>query len=306
VTARRGRGLRLASALTGVAAAGAVLLVPGSSAAAPREAAQPAPGSVVQICVDAHLAVLGVVVADLGVALQVGGGPGCAPAPTTTTTTAPPPPPTTTTTRPPPPPPPPVTTTIATSTTTTTTSAPPQIVAPTTTASTTTSTTTVPPPEAPPTLEPRLALRVSLSPDPPAAGEPVTATIEILNRGGAPVPDVTLVDEVSPTADVRSATTWGGSCTTTARQATCGLGTIPAGDRTTADVRLQVAEQPASRTIVQRISLSTDGAIQAGGTTVSNLLAAETSGPSLLSLPGPTVTLVAFVGFVLAASASSR
>lgn len=140
-----------------------------------------------------------------------------------------------------------------------------------------------------------------MAPDPPEAGQPAMATITVQNLGGTPAADVTLVYEVSQAAGVRSATTPGGACATTSRRATCELGAIPAGGEARVEVRLLGAEDPSARTLVQRISLSSGGSAGAGAATGSTLLAAEEPSTSLLALPGTTVTLIAFVGFVLAA-----
>jgi uncharacterized protein DUF11 len=289
------------------AAVTVVLALPGSSAATPDEAARrPAAGNrtdagqtPLEICI--HVDVDGIVVVDV----RIGGDcappattttttttpPPPPPPPPTTTTTAPPPaevaPPTTTTTVPPPPPPPPSTTT------TTTTTVPP-----------TTTTTTPPPPRPPAPPPPRLTARVSVAPDLPVPGQPAVTTITVRNDGGSPAPALTLVDEVSPGAAVRSATAPGGSCGTAGHRATCELGTVPAGGQTTAEVRLLLEAEPVSRTLVQRVTLSTGGTSEAGTAMASTLLAPGESGPTLLALPGPTVTLVAFVGFVLAARSS--
>ena len=283
----------------------ALVLLPGSSSASPRDAARrAAPEHVTQtvdVCLGVHVDLLGLVAVDLGVDLHVGVGgtavcspPPPPPPPTTTTTAPPPPPPTTTTTALPPPPP------------TTMPTPQPLVVTSTTTAPTTTTTTAPPPPPPPPpppdAPPPRLTARVMVSPEPPAAGEPATATVVVQNHGGNPATAVTLVDEVSASAGVRSATTPGGACATTVHQASCELGPIPAGGQTTAEVRLLMEEDPASRTLVQRISLSSAGAADtATTTTASTLLAPAETSTSLLALPGTTVTLVAFVGFVLAA-----
>jgi hypothetical protein len=216
--------------------------------------------------------------------------------PRTTTTTASPPPPatttSTTTTVPPPPPPPPPTTTTSPSTTTTTTAPPP-----------TTTTTRPPPPPAPP--PPHLVVTTTVTPAQPLPGAIATVRIAVRNAGGGPAPATTLADEVGPAATLRTATAPAGTCTVAGRTATCPLGTLAPGDTASAEVRVLVDPEPAARRLSQRITLSVTGRSEAAEHAVATLVSGgPPAGQELLDLPGPTVKLVAFVGFVLAARGS--
>jgi hypothetical protein len=251
----------------------------------------------VLIDIDLHLVI------DIG---AVFGYPACPPPPppptttTTTTTTAPPPPPpttTTTTTLPPPPPP------------TTTTTAPPAVIValpsppppPTTTTSTTTTTLPRPPPPAPPPPPPppRLSVTSSVQPNPPVPGQLATIVLLVRNDGAGPAPAVEVTDELAPTAALRSATSPAGPCQVAGRRATCPVGTLAPGDIATVQLRVLVSSTPSSQLLLQHISLSTG--FQRSDRSVSGLLGpAPGSRRPLTDLPGPTVTLIVFVGFVLA------
>lgn len=148
---------------------------------------------------------------------------------------------------------------------------------------------------------PQLSVSAVFAPNPALMGEPVTVTLTVHNDGAEAVPDVQLTDEVSASATVRSATSPTGACTVSGRQIRCQLGALEPGAVTTADVRLLVEAEPVSSTVIQRISLGGAGQTTVVDRSVSTLLASgESPGRDLLALPGPTVTLVAFVGFVLA------
>lgn len=224
----------------------------------------------------------------------------------TTTTTAPPPPPATTTVPPPlppaPPPPPPATTTSTSTTTTTSTTAPPPA---TTTTRPPPSPAQPPPPLAPAPPPPRLVVTTTVSPAQPLPGAIATVRIAVRNAGGGPAPATTLADEVGPTATLRTATAPAGACTVAGRTATCPLGTLAPGDTASAEVRVLVDPEPAARRLSQRITLSATGRSEADEHAVATLVSGgPPAGRELLDLPGPTVKLVAFVGFVLAARGS--
>ena len=247
---------------------------------------------------------------DLGIVVDIGaifGYPSCPPPPPTTTTTtttmtttttttlAP----TTTTTLPPPPPPPPP----PPAPTTTTTTAPPP--PPTTTTSTTlppTTTTTLPPPPPPPPPPPaQLSVTATVKPSPPVPGQAASVVLLVRNDGAGTVRDVQLADDVSQVAALRSATSPAGPCRIAGRRATCPLGTLAPGEVVTAELRLLVDSAPASRTLLQHVSLSTGTEVSVTDRSVSALVGDPPSDRvPLTDLPGPTVTLVAFVGFVLA------
>jgi hypothetical protein len=254
-----------------------------------------APGDGPLLCLDLQLLII-------RLAVEIGGPchlipPPPPPPPTTTTTTTS----TTTTTAPPPPPP--------TTTTTTTTAPPPppplRVAPPTTTTTTTTAPPPPPPPPPPPLVRappaPQLSVSARFTPNPAVMGEPVTATLTVRNGGSETVPDVVLTDEVSASATVRSATTPGGTCAVAGRRVECRLGALAPGASATVDVHLLVEREPIASTVVQQISLGGAGQAVVVDRSLSALVESGVS-PSreLLALPGPTVTLVAFVGFVLA------
>jgi hypothetical protein len=89
------------------------------------------------------------------------------------------------------------------------------------------------------------------------------------------------------------------------RTATCRLGRLDPGDAATVLVRVKVVREPASSSLVQRISLSTGAEVELASQSFSTLLdPGSPRGLALLDIPGPTVTVVALVTFVLAARAS--
>jgi uncharacterized repeat protein (TIGR01451 family) len=65
------------------------------------------------------------------------------------------------------------------------------------------------------------------SPDPVAAGAPLTYTIQVDNLGPSPATGVTVVDRLPQGVDLVSATAAGGQCAPQGRKVTCTLGTIP-------------------------------------------------------------------------------
>ena len=144
-------------------------------------------------------------------------------------------------------------------------------------------------------------MNAAVAPAPPVAGEAATAVVTVGNDGEQAVDDVHLIDELSANAALRSASSPMGTCTVVGRRADCRLGRLAPGDLATVELRLVVDAAPASRTVVQRIGLGGGGQVEAVDRSVSTLVAADAAGDNgLLALPGPTVTLVTFVGFVLA------
>jgi hypothetical protein len=186
------------------------------------------------------------------------------------------------------PPPPP---TMTTTTSTTTTTLPP----------TTTTTTTLPPPPPPPPPPAQLSVSATVRPSPPVPGQPASVVLLVRNDGAATVHGVQLVDELSQVAALRSATSPAGPCRVTGRRAACPLGSLAPGEMVTAELRLLMGSAPASRTLLQHLSLSTGTEVSVTDRSVSALVGNPPSHHvPLTDLPGPTVTLVAFVGFVLA------
>ena len=130
-----------------------------------------------------------------------------------------------------------------------------------------------------------------------------TAIVKVHNRDDEPVDDLVVVDELSPNAGVRSALSAAGPCTVEGRRVECRFERLGPGETVVIEVRLMLDPASTSRTVVQRITAGGNGHDAAADRSVSQLVAASPAGPSsLLALPGPTVTLVAFVGFVLASS----
>lgn len=144
-------------------------------------------------------------------------------------------------------------------------------------------------------------MTADLTPDPPAAGEPATATITVRNEGEGTVEGIRLTDQVSPGVMVRSGSSPAGGCSVTSRRADCPLGTLAPGDSATTQVRLLLEPEPASRTVGQRITLSATGQEQVADRSLSTLVDAPVEEAQVLGVPGTVVTLVAFVGFVIAA-----
>ena len=149
-------------------------------------------------------------------------------------------------------------------------------------------------------------MNASVVPSPPVAGEVATAVVTVRNDGEQAVDDVHLIDELSANAALRSASSRMGACTVVGRRADCRLGRLAPGDLATAELRLVVDAEPASRTVVQRITLGGDAHAGVVDRSVATLTSSPTRAGSLVDLPGPTVTLVAFVGFVLASRGSVR
>lgn len=129
-----------------------------------------------------------------------------------------------------------------------------------------------------------------------------TVRLEVRNDGEGPAEDLVLTDEVARTTELRSATSPDGDCTVAGRTVTCRLGRLGPGESSTVLVRVKVVEEPASSTLVQHVGLSTGGQADPSEQSFSALVAAgPPRGRPLLDLPGPTVTVVALVTFVLAA-----
>lgn len=232
-----------------------------------------------------------------------------APPPTTTTlppTTAPPPPPTTTTLAPTTTLPPPTTTTTLPPTITTLPA--PALVQPPPTTTTTTAPPPVPVPATPP--PPRLSLTATLNPDPPAPGALAAARLVVRNDGAQAVDDLTLTDDLSQNTSLRSASSPTGQCLVVGRRAECRLGSLAPGDSVTTEVRLLVDRDPASHSVSQHVTLTTRGGdhpVRITDRAISTMIDNRpASGSPLLALPGTTVTVVAFVGFVLAAGPSTQ
>lgn len=130
--------------------------------------------------------------------------------------------------------------------------------------------------------------------------------MRVRNDASETVHDVVMADELSPNTVLRSASSAAGSCTVANRRAECRFDRLGPGESATAELRLVLSDDPASHTVVQRISLGAGAQVDVADRSVSTLLAPPPPAEHpLLSLPGPTVTLVAFVGFVLASQVSS-
>jgi hypothetical protein len=143
-----------------------------------------------------------------------------------------------------------------------------------------------------------------------------TVSIEVRNEGVWPVDDLVLTDDVSASSELRSATSEAGPCTVTGRQAWCSLGTLAPGAVATIEVRVLIDREPASRTLVHQISLSSGSGGRSGRGGGGEALVAHqsvwalterppTQKLALLDLPGPTVTIVVFLSFALAARKSA-
>ncbi|HMG45238.1 MAG TPA: hypothetical protein VK611_28155 [Acidimicrobiales bacterium] len=152
----------------------------------------------------------------------------------------------------------------------------------------------LPPPPPPPVQPVRLGVGAAMAPSPLVAGETATVVVTVRNDGAQVVDDVRLVDVLSAPVALRSASSPAGTCAVVGRRADCRLGRLAPGDMATAELRVVVDREPASRTVVQQISLN------GVDRSVSTLVRSPTPAGALLDLPGPTVTLVAFFGFVLA------
>jgi hypothetical protein len=146
----------------------------------------------------------------------------------------------------------------------------------------------------------------AFNPQRPAKGQLATVSIEVRNTGEGPAVDLLMTDEVSRTTELRSATSPDGECTVAGRIVTCRLGRLDPGEVATVLVRVKVVQDPASSTLVQRISLSTGDEVELAEQSFSALVdPGPPRGLALLDLPGPTVTLVALVTFVIAARSST-
>jgi hypothetical protein len=147
----------------------------------------------------------------------------------------------------------------------------------------------------------------AFDPQRPAEGQLATVRLEVRNDGDGPADDLVLTDEASRTTELRSATSPDGECTVAGRTATCRLGRLAPGRAATVLVRVKVVDEPATSTLVQRVTLSTGGRVEPAERSFSALVdPGPTPGRALLDLPGPTVTLVALVTFVLAARSGPR
>jgi uncharacterized repeat protein (TIGR01451 family) len=143
-------------------------------------------------------------------------------------------------------------------------------------------------------------------PQHPAKGQLADVTITVRNDGDGPAEDLVLTDVVSATTQLRSASTPGGTCTIGGRTLTCRLGRLGPGEATTVMVRVKVVRDPVTATLVQHISLSTGQQADVAQQSVSALVdPGPPRGRALLDLPGPTVTIVLLVTFVLASSSST-
>jgi uncharacterized repeat protein (TIGR01451 family) len=144
-----------------------------------------------------------------------------------------------------------------------------------------------------------------VAPAEPGPGDPVTVTVAVRNDGGRPIAGVRLTHEPGPGATVRGASGPGGACAVVPRRATCPLGDVAAGATVAVRVRLLTDREPPGPALVQRITVSGAGRSELVARTVSTLVDRPPAGARLLDLPGPTVRLIAFVGFVLAARSRS-
>jgi len=75
------------------------------------------------------------------------------------------------------------------------------------------------------------------SPDPVAAGSPLTYSVEVDNRGPNAATGVTVVDRVPQGVDLISATVPGGQCSAQGRKVTCSLGEVPVANGAYATAR---------------------------------------------------------------------
>jgi uncharacterized repeat protein (TIGR01451 family) len=148
-----------------------------------------------------------------------------------------------------------------------------------------------------------LAVTAIVSPDPPVPGEEATVTLSVRNIGDTVAEGVRLVDELPPGITVRSATSLAGACQTTVRRAECPLGSLAPGETVSVLVRLQL-DDSATGALVQHVVLSAGGQAQIVDRSISTLVSPPARA-DVLGVPGPMVTLIAFVGFVLAARSSS-
>jgi len=150
-----------------------------------------------------------------------------------------------------------------------------------------------------------LAVSATVAPAAPAPGDLVTVTVAVRNDGGRPVAGAGLTHEPGPGATVRGASGPAGACGVASRRASCPLGDVAAGATVAVRVRLLTDREPPGPALVQRITVSGAGRSGLVARTVSALVDRPPAGPRLLDLPGPTVRLIAFVGFVLAARSRS-
>jgi uncharacterized repeat protein (TIGR01451 family) len=150
-------------------------------------------------------------------------------------------------------------------------------------------------------LPAHLAVSAAFSPQHPGKGQLAGVTIDVRNDGDGPAEGLVLTDVVSATTELRSASTPGGTCAISGRTLACELGRLGPADSTTVQVRVKVAREPATSTLSQHISLSSGEQADLAQQSVSALVdPGPPRGLALLDLPGPTVTIVALVTFVLA------
>jgi hypothetical protein len=148
---------------------------------------------------------------------------------------------------------------------------------------------------------PRLSVTATWSPERPAAGEMAAVTLVVRNSGMAGIDDLVLLDEVGHSTHLRGATSGDGTCTTEGRRARCGMGRLAPWAERSVRLRLLVDEQPASHSLVNRVSLSSGGHMTVEEQTISALLApGPTEQAGVLDLSTATVTLIVLVSFVLA------
>jgi hypothetical protein len=82
------------------------------------------------------------------------------------------------------------------------------------------------------------------------------------------------------------------------------MGGLGPGEIATADFRLLVDREGRSPVLTHRLALTGGGTVLVADRTISTPVGGDDAGARLLALPGTTVTVVAFVGFVLAARPS--
>jgi hypothetical protein len=150
-----------------------------------------------------------------------------------------------------------------------------------------------------------MSVTATFSPQHPGRGQLATVTIDMRNDGAGAVDGLVLTDEVSRSTELRSASSPAGDCSVGGRTVTCLMDRLEPGESAPVSVRVLVVDEPASNTLVQRISLSTGDSAEVAEQSISTLVEPPSQAQQLLDLPGPTVTLVVFVTFVLAARSGS-
>jgi hypothetical protein len=150
-----------------------------------------------------------------------------------------------------------------------------------------------------------LAVTALVAPARPAPGDSATVTVAVRNDGGRRAGRIRLAYEAGPGAAVRSASGPAAACTVAPRRATCALGDLAPGATVAVRVRLLTDREPPGPALLQRITVSGAGRSELVARTVSTLVDRPPAGARVLDVPGPTVRLIAFVGFVLAARSRS-